>query len=227
VIASLNGTTAEGWLSYARNIEQAGADALELNVYFLATDARETSEAAEHRVLDVVKVVKQAVKIPVAVKLSPFFSSVAHVAAGLDHLGADGLVLFNRFYQPDIDVEALEAVPSLHLSDSSELLLRLRWLAILSGKVRASLAVSGGVHTATDAIKAIMTGASAVQMVSALLNHGPEYVKVVRDAIVKWMEEHEYESLEQMRGSMSLERSPDPAAFERANYMRILQSYRI
>jgi dihydroorotate dehydrogenase (fumarate) len=227
VIASLNGTTAEGWLSYARNIEQAGADALELNVYFLATDARETGEAAEHRVLDVVKVVKQAVKIPVAVKLSPFFSSVAHVAAGLDHLGADGLVLFNRFYQPDIDVEALEAVPSLHLSDSSELLLRLRWLAILSGKVRASLAVSGGVHTATDAIKAIMTGASAVQMVSALLNHGPEYVKVVRDAIVKWMEEHEYESLEQMRGSMSLERSPDPAAFERANYMRILQSYRI
>jgi len=227
VIASLNGTTAEGWLSYAKDIEQAGADALELNVYYLATDARETSEAAEHRVLDVVKVVKQAVKIPVAVKLSPFFSSLAHMAAGLDHLGADGLVLFNRFYQPDIDVEALEAVPSLHLSDSSELLLRLRWLAILSGKVRASLAVSGGVHTATDAIKAIMTGASAVQMVSALLNHGPQHVKVIRDDIVKWMEDHEYESLEQMRGSMSLERSPDPAAFERANYMRILQSYRI
>jgi dihydroorotate dehydrogenase (fumarate) len=137
------------------------------------------------------------------------------------------LVLFNRFYQPDIDIEALEAVPSLHLSDSSELLLRLRWLAILSGKVRASLAVSGGVHTATDAIKAVMTGASAVQVVSALLTQGPEYVKVLRDGIVKWMEDHEYESLEQMRGSMSLERSPDPAAFERANYMRILQSYRI
>ena len=227
VIASLNGTTAEGWLSYAKDIEQAGADALELNVYFLATDPRETSEAAEHRVLDVVKVVKQAAKIPIAVKLSPFFSSVAHVAAGLDKLGADGLVLFNRFYQPDIDVEALEAVPSLHLSDSSELLLRLRWLAILSGKVRASLSVSGGVHTATDAIKAVMTGAAAVQMVSALLSHGPEYLKVIRDGIVKWMEDHEYESLEQMRGSMSLERSPDPAAFERANYMRILQSYRI
>ena len=227
VIASLNGTTAEGWLSYAKDIEQAGADALELNVYFLATDPRETSEAAEHRVLDVVKVVKQAAKIPIAVKLSPFFSSVAHVAAGLDKLGADGLVLFNRFYQPDIDIEALEAVPSLHLSDSSELLLRLRWLAILSGKVRASLAVSGGVHTATDAIKAVMTGASAVQVVSALLTQGPEYVKVLRDGIVKWMEDHEYESLEQMRGSMSLERSPDPAAFERANYMRILQSYRI
>jgi dihydroorotate dehydrogenase (fumarate) len=227
VIASLNGTTAEGWLSYAKDIEQAGADALELNVYFLATDPRETSEVVEQHVLDIVRVVKQAVKIPVAAKLSPFFSSVAHVAVGLDKLGADGLVLFNRFYQPDIDVEALEAVPSLHLSDSSELLLRLRWLAILSGRVRASLAVSGGVHTATDAIKAVMTGASAVQMVSALLNHGPEHLKVIKDAMVQWMEEHEYESLEQMRGSMSLERSPDPAAFERANYMRILQSYRI
>ncbi len=160
VIASLNGTTNEGWLSYAKTIQEAGADALELNVYFIATDPKETGAQVEQRTVEILRSVKKAVTIPVAVKLSPFFSSVAHLAHQLDDAGADGLVLFNRFYQPDIDVEALEAVPSLHLSDSSELLLRLHWLAILSGQVKATLAASGGVHTGLDAVKAVMAGAS-------------------------------------------------------------------
>jgi len=164
--------------------------------------------------------------VPVAVKLSPFFSAMAHIAHDLDALGVDGLVIFNRFYQPDIDIEALEAVPSLRLSDSSELLLRLRWLAVLSGRLRASLAITGGVHTYIDAIKAVMTGAHAVQMVSALLQNGPAQLRRVRAQMVQWMEEHEYASLAQMQGSMSLLRCPDPAAFERANYMRVLQSWK-
>ncbi|MBE3072296.1 MAG: dihydroorotate dehydrogenase-like protein [Acidobacteria bacterium] len=227
VIASLNGTTAEGWLSYAQQIEQAGADALELNVYFIATDPSETCGHVERRVLDIARAVKHQIKIPVAVKLSPFFSSIAHIAQQLDMIGIDGLVLFNRFYQPDIDLEALEAVPSLHLSDSSELLLRLHWLAILFSKVRATLAVSGGVHGGLDAVKAVMTGASAVQVVSSLLQNGPGHIKTIRDGMVSWLEEHEYTSLDQMRGSMSLERSPDPAAYERGNYMRVLRSWRI
>ena len=226
VIASLNGVTPAGWLEHARLIQQAGADALELNVYSLATDPADTAVQVEGRLLGIVRAVKAAVRLPVAVKLSPFFSAMAHVAHDLDALGIDGLVLFNRFYQPDIDVEALEAVPSLRLSDSSELLLRLRWLAILSGRLRASLAVTGGVHTCLDAIKAVMAGAHAVQMVSALLQHGPVQLRQVREQMVQWMEEHEYASLAQMRGSMSLLHCPDPAAFERANYMRVLQSWR-
>jgi dihydroorotate dehydrogenase (fumarate) len=226
VIGSLNGFTPAGWLEYARLIEQAGADALELNVYYLATDPHETGQAIELRLLEMVRTVKQAVRLPVAVKLSPFFSSIAHLAHELDAIGVDGLVLFNRFYQPDIDVEALEAQPSLRLSDSSELLLRLRWLAILSGRVRAALAVTGGVHTPLDAIKAVMAGAHAVQMVSVLLENGPQYLQTLRERVADWMEEHEYVSLRQMQGSMSLQRSPDPAAFERANYMRVLQSWR-
>jgi dihydroorotate dehydrogenase (fumarate) len=227
VIASLNGTTAEGWLDYAKQIEQAGADALELNVYFLATDPNETGDQVERRLLEVVRVVKQAVRIPVAVKLSPFYSSLSHLAHQLDRLGADGLILFNRFYQPDIDVEELEVSPVLHLSDSSELPLRLRWLAVLSGRVRASLAVSGGVHTTADAIKAIMAGASAVQLVSVLLRQSPKYVRTLVLELTDWLEKHEYDSLAQMQGSMSLERCPDPGAFERANYMRVLQSLRV
>jgi len=166
------------------------------------------------------------VSIPVAVKLSPFFSSLAHFATELDVAGADALILFNRFYQPDIDIEQLEVTPRLELSNSSELLLRLRWLAILSEKVRCSLAVTGGVHTARDAIRAIMAGAHAVQMVSALLRGGPAYLRTVLDEMTTWMEEHEYTSLRQMRGSMSLARCPDPAAFERANYIRVLQGWR-
>jgi dihydroorotate dehydrogenase (fumarate) len=226
VIASLNGVTPAGWLQYARLIEQAGADALELNVYSLATDAADTAAGVEGRLLDIVRVVKAAVSIPIAVKLSPFFSAMAHLVHQLDGLGVNGVVIFNRFYQPDIDVEALEAVPSLQLSDSAELLLRLRWLAILSGRLRASLAVTGGVHTAVDAIKAVMAGAHAVQMVSALLRHGPAHLRRLREQVVQWMTEHEYSSLTQMQGSMNLQRCPDPAAFERANYMRVLHSWR-
>jgi dihydroorotate dehydrogenase (fumarate) len=227
VIASLNGVTLGGWLQYARLMEQAGADALELNVYLLATDPGESGEAIERGTLALLREVKREVRIPVAVKLSPFFSSLAHFARDLADAGADGLVLFNRFYQPDIDVEELEVTRSLRLSDSSELLLRLRWLAILHGRVRADLAVTGGVHSALDAIKAVMTGANAVQMVSALLERGPEHLRAVRERTIEWMEEHEYESLEQMRGSMSLLRCPDPKAYERTNYLRILQAYGI
>ncbi|HSA86109.1 MAG TPA: dihydroorotate dehydrogenase-like protein [Nitrospira sp.] len=226
VIGSLNGTTASGWLDYARMIQQAGADAIELNFYVVATDPSEHGEAVEQRALDIYRKVKAFVTIPVAVKLSPFFCSFAHVASQLDGLGADGLVLFNRFYQPDIDIETLEVIPRLQLSDSSELLLRLRWLAILSGHVRATLGVSGGVHTAVDAIKAVMAGAHGVQLVSALLQHGPERLKTIREEMVRWMEEHEYQSLRQMQGSMNLTRCPDPAAFERANYVRVLHSWR-
>jgi dihydroorotate dehydrogenase (fumarate) len=226
VVASLNGTTNEGWLSYARTIQDAGADALELNVYHIPTDPKETSAEVEGTTIEILKSVKSAVTIPVAVKLSPFFSSMAHLAQQLDEAGADGLVLFNRFYQPDIDVEALEAVPSLHLSDSSELLLRLHWLAILSGQTKASLAASGGVHTGVDAVKAVMAGASAVQVVSRLLEDGPQRLLTLVQGMKHWMEEHDYESLEQMRGSMSLRKSPDPAAFERGNYMKILRSWK-
>jgi dihydroorotate dehydrogenase (fumarate) len=225
VIGSLNGTTATGWLEYARLVQQAGADAIELNFYVVATDPLENGQTVEQRALDILCKVKASVTIPVAVKLSPFFCSFAHFASQLDGLGADGLVLFNRFYQPDIDVETLEVVPRLQLSDSSELLLRLRWLAILSGRARASLAVTGGVHTAVDAIKAVMAGAHAVQLVSALLQHGPERLKTIREEMVRWMEEHEYHSLRQMQGSMNLTRCPDPQAFERANYMRVLHSW--
>jgi dihydroorotate dehydrogenase (fumarate) len=227
VIGSLNGATGKGWVEYAQLIQQAGADALELNVYFLAADGNESGQAVEQRLLDVVRSVKERVSIPVAVKLSPFFSSLAHVAARLDAAGADGLVVFNRFYQPDIDLEALEVVPKLSLSTSSELLLRLRWVAILSGRVRASLAISGGVHTPEDVVKAVMAGASAVQVVSCLLQEGAEKLKALRDGLGRWMEAHEYQSIEQMRASMSLERSPNPAAFERANYMRVLNSLQI
>jgi len=227
VIGSLNGTTPQGWLSYAKQIQEAGADALEVNFYHVATDPQESGAAVEQRLLDVVRLVKAAVTIPVAVKLSPFFSSLPYVAQQLDALGADGLVLFNRFYQPDIDPEALEAVPRLNLSTSDELLMRVRALATLSGRVRASLAATGGAHTAIDALKAVMAGAHAVQMVAALLHHGPPHLRTVREELARWLEDHEYESLRQAQGSMSLLRCPDPDAFERGNYMRVLQTWRL
>jgi dihydroorotate dehydrogenase (fumarate) len=226
VIASLNGVSPAGWLQYATQIQQAGADALELNVYYMATHAWEGAESVEKRVLDALAAVKKAIAIPVAVKLSPYYSSLSHLAQQLVHGGASGLVLFNRFYQPDIDVENLEITPTLRLSDSSELLLRLRWLAILSAQLPCSFAASGGVHTAVDAVKAIMTGAHAVQVVSALLANGPSYLQTLRRDVEAWMDEHEYTSLGQMRGSMSHANSPNPEAIERANYMRILQSWR-
>jgi dihydroorotate dehydrogenase (fumarate) len=226
VIASLNGTTEGGWLRYARLIEQAGADGLELNLYELATDLEETGDEVEQRGLRVVRAVKEAIRIPVAVKLSPFYSSIANYSKQLDQLGADGLVLFNRFYQPDIDVEQQELL-RVNLSSPAELTLRLRWLGVLSGRVRASLAATGGVHTAVDAVKAVMAGAHAVQVVSALLQRGTGYLKKLREDLAQWLEEHEFESLRQMQGSMSLERCGDPRAYERANYIKILQSWHL
>ncbi|HVN84160.1 MAG TPA: dihydroorotate dehydrogenase-like protein [Candidatus Binatia bacterium] len=226
VVGSLNGHSVSGWLEYARLIEQAGADAMELNIYHVPTDARESGADVERRLCEIVGTVKAAVTIPVAVKLGHFFSAIPNLAHQLDQLHVDGLVMFNRFYHPDIDVEELEVTPSLRLSDSDELLVRLRWLAILSGRVRASLAVTGGVHTPIDAIKAVMAGAQAVQMVSALLRHGPDHLRVVHDGMRQWLEEHEYESLRQMQGSMNLQHCPNPSAFERANYLRVLQSWR-
>ncbi|MGD0389263.1 MAG: dihydroorotate dehydrogenase-like protein [Tepidisphaeraceae bacterium] len=226
VIASLNGLSTSGWLRYARLIEQAGADALELNVYHVSTNLWETAATIEENILESARTVREAVKIPLAIKLSPFFTSVPHLAMQLRTAGVDGLVLFNRFYQPDIDLGLLSVVPQLHLSDSSELQVRLRWLAILSGRITASLAVSGGVHTGADAVKAVMAGAHAVQIVSAILKNGPAYLKTLLTDFKQWMEENGYQSVRQMRGSLDMTRCPDPAAFERGNYMRVLNSWR-
>jgi dihydroorotate dehydrogenase (fumarate) len=225
VIASLNGTTLGGWVDHAGLIEQAGADGLELNLYELATDFEETGDAVERRALGVVRAVREFVTIPLAVKLSPFYTSVANFARSLDEIGVDALVLFNRFYQPDIDIEQLEVVRVMHLSTSAELLLRLRWLAILSGRLKASLAVTGGVHSVVDAVKAVMAGAHAVQMVSALLARGPTHLTEVRQALAQWLEQHEYNSLREMQGSLNLLRCDNPKAYERANYIKILQSW--
>jgi dihydroorotate dehydrogenase (fumarate) len=226
VVGSLNGFTHGGWLDYAKLIEQAGADALELNVYFLGSDADESAVSIEERTVKMVKAVREAVRIPVAVKLSPYYTSLAQFSAQLDTAGADGLVLFNRFYQPDIDVEELQVRRQIHLSTSAELPLRLTWLALLSPKVKASLAVSGGVHTLLDVVQTIMTGAHAVQLVSCLLKRGPSHIATLKGELTQWLEEHEYHSLRQMQGSMNLEACPDPAVYERANYMLMLQSWR-
>jgi len=226
IIASLNGNSLSGWLRYAKLIEEAGADALELNVYHIATQPGETADSIEHRIREVARNVRKSIQLPLAVKISPFFTSVPNLAMELRTVGVDGLVLFNRFYQPDIDLGLLSVMPQLHLSDSSELLLRLRWLAILSGRCSMSLACSGGVHTAEDAIKAIMSGAHAVQIVSALLKHGPGHLKTILDNLKRWMADNEYESVRQMLGSLSLAKYPNPGAFERGNYMRVLNSWR-
>jgi dihydroorotate dehydrogenase (fumarate) len=226
ILASLNGATPGGWIEYARLIEQAGADGLELNLYRISTDPDTTGDDIEREAIATVRAVKQAVAIPVAVKLSPFYTALANVARALDQAGADGLVLFNRFYQPDIDAEELTATRTLHLSDSSELRLRLHWMAILSGRVRASLAVTGGVHTALDVVKATMSGAHVTQTVSALLMHGPEHLRAVVADLAAWMQKHEWDSLARMRGNMNLAKVPDPDAYERANYMLLLQSWR-
>lgn len=225
VIGSLNGTTLGGWLRYAKLIQEAGADALELNVYHVATDLTESGATIEARAIEMLRELKRAVRIPIAVKLSPFWSSLAHFAHQLDEAGADGLVLFNRFYQPDLDVEALEVLPTLRLSDPSELLLRIHAIAILSRRVRPSLALSGGVHSGLDAVKAVLSGAHCVQAVSCLLRRGPEHLASLVSELRSWLEEHEYESLTQAQGSMGLERCPDPKLYERGNYMRVLQSW--
>jgi len=226
VIASLNGATPGGWIEYGRQMEQAGADALELNLYRISTNPDTTSADIERQAIETVREVKKAVSIPVAVKLSPFYSAFAHLARELDRAGADGLVLFNRFYQPDIDAEELTAVRTLHLSNSTELLLRLHWMAILSGRVRASLAVTGGVHTALDVVKATMAGAHVTQTVSALLIHGPGHLRTILADLAAWLEQHEWDSLSRMRGNMNLSKVPDPDAYERSNYMLMLRGWR-
>ena len=225
VIASLNGTTPGGWTHYAKLMEQAGAKAIELNIYDIPTDSHSSGTHVEHTYCNLVRQVKESVRIPIAVKLSPFFSAPANIAQKLDDAGADGLVLFNRFYQPDFDIESLEIVPSLSLSQSQELPLRLHWTAILYGKVCAHLAITGGVHTGRDVLKSMMAGAQVAMMTSALLRHGISYAALVLQELKRWMEEHEYESIRQMRGSMSQRSVANPACFERANYMRVLSSY--
>jgi dihydroorotate dehydrogenase (fumarate) len=225
VIGSLNGVSPGGWIRYARLMEQAGADAVELNIYSIVTDPRLSSAAVERGYCELVRQVKGSVRIPIAVKLSHFFSAPVHMARQLDDAGAGALVLFNRFYQPDFDIEALEVVPSLTLSRPQELLLRLHWIAIIFGHVRADLAVTGGVHSATDVLKSMMAGAHVAMMTSALLHNGIGHAAVVLKELVRWMEEHEYESIRQMRGSLSQRSVSNPAAFARGNYMRVLSSY--
>ncbi len=227
VIGSLNGVSTGGWLRYAKLIEEAGADALELNVYYIPTNPEmEAAEVEGIYIKDLVEI-KNSIKIPVAMKLSPFFSSMANMACKLDKAGADGLVLFNRFYQPDLDLENLEVVPNLELSTRRSMRLPLRWIALLYGKVNASLAATSGIHTFEDALKMIMAGADITCMCSELLKHGTVRVSEVLAEITAWMEEKEYESIEQMKGSMSQKSVADPSAFERANYMKALNSYKL
>ena len=225
VIGSLNGVTNSGWLDYAKRIQQAGADALELNVYALPTSTKESGSMLESRTIEMVRTIKQKVTIPIAVKLSPFYTSPAFFVSQLEHVGASGFVVFNRFYQPDIDVDQLEVRHTLELSTPSELLLRLRWLAILSANVKGSLAVTGGVHSSMDVLKSVMAGAHAVQVVSAILKQGPSWIVKAKQELEQWLVKHEYESLQQALGSMNLSRCPEPSAYERANYMRVLSGW--
>jgi dihydroorotate dehydrogenase (fumarate) len=225
IIGSLNGTASESWLTFARIIEQAGADALELNLYEVVTNLAMPAASVEHRLAGVVKELKRIVSIPIAVKVSPYFTSFGNMARQLDEAGADGIVLFNRFYQSDIDIKTMEPIVSVALSDSSELRLRLQWLAILHGRLRASLAVGGGVSTADDGIKAILAGADVVQIVSALLRHGPTHLDSMRQGLERWIAWHHFDRLEQARGRASLERVADTESFERAQYIRTLQNW--
>ena len=225
VIASLNGFTPGGWVEYARTLEQAGADALELNMYMVSTDIDVTSTELEDMYVALVSEVRKQITIPLAVKLSPFFTSLPALAKRIIDAGADGLVLFNRFYQPDLDIENLEIVPALKLSTSEELRLPLRWIAILYGRIDCDFALTSGVHTATDTLKAMMAGANVAMMTSELLAHGSHRIAEVLANMQTWMQEHEYESVEQMRGSMSQRAVADPHAFERANYIRALSTF--
>jgi dihydroorotate dehydrogenase (fumarate) len=227
IIASLNGTTAEAWLRRASVIEAAGADALELNMYQVVTDLDAAGVAIETGLRDVVLEMKRLLRIPFAVKLTPFYTAFSNVARRLDDAGADGLVIFNRFYEPDIDIKTISVVPSLELSRSAELLLRLHWLAILHRRINADLAVSGGVETPDDAIKALLAGADVVQMVSAVLRHGPAYFKTMREGLEQWMEWHHFADLSEVRGRLSMSRTADPEALERANYIRTLHSWKV
>jgi dihydroorotate dehydrogenase (fumarate) len=225
IIGSLNGISEGGWTQYARQIQDAGADAIELNMYFIPTDPDMTGVYVREMCENLVRAVKSSVSIPVAVKIGPFFSAMPYMARRLEVAGADGLVLFNRFYQPDFDLEKLDVVPNLILSDSRDLRLRLRWVAILYHQIKADLAITGGIHTPEDVVKAMMAGAKVAMTTSALLKKGIDHLRVVLNGLETWMEEHEYESIEMMQGSMSQKSVGDPAAFERANYMKILNSY--
>ncbi|MEJ2644786.1 MAG: dihydroorotate dehydrogenase-like protein [Gammaproteobacteria bacterium] len=225
VIASLNGVSTDGWVEQGRELAGAGADALELNVYYVAADPDETGAAVEDRYVDLLRQLRSAVDIPITVKLSSQFSAVGHLVKRLHGAGANGVALFNRFYQPDIDLETLQVVPRLQLSNSHEVLLRMRWIAILHGRVGVSLAATGGVHTDEDAIKLLLAGADVVHLCSALLTHGAARLTTILDGITQWLELHEYDSVRQMKGSISHRHAPDPAAFERANYLQVLDSY--
>jgi len=225
IIASLNGSTPGGWTAYAKQIQQAGADALELNIYSIPTDAGLSGSDLETTYEDILKAVKKEVTIPVAVKLSPFFTNFANVAKRLSDAGANGLVLFNRFYQPDIDLESLEVKPNILLSTPMAMRLPLRWIAILYGRVSASLAGTSGIHRASDALKMLMAGADVTMLCSALLRHGPAHIGSVEREMIAWMEQHEYESVKQLKGSLSQKNCEDPTSFERAQYMRAISSY--
>ena len=227
VIASLNGISKGGWTRYAKLMEEAGADGLELNVYHIPTDGFVSSGAVEQMYLDLVREVKSTIKIPIAVKMMHFFSSIPYMAAQLDRAGANALVMFNRFYQPDIDLENLEVVTNLTLSSSYELRLRLRWVAILFGQIVGDMAVTGGVHTAEDVVKAMMVGAKVTQMASVLLHNGVPALSDILVDLQRWLETHEYESIAQMQGSMSQRHVANTAAFERANYMKVLQAFEV
>jgi dihydroorotate dehydrogenase (fumarate) len=226
IIGSLNGVSTGGWTRYARLIQEAGADALELNLYYVATDRAMTGADVEQMYLDTVRDVREIVTIPVAVKVGPYFSAFAHMASRFAHAGADALVLFNRFYQPDFDLEALEVVPHLVLSDSHELRLPLRWIAILHGQISIDFALTSGVHSYEDVLKGLMAGAKVTMMASELLKHGLGRIRTVLNDVKTWLEEHEYESVKQLQGSMSMRNVADADAFERANYMKVLQSWR-
>jgi dihydroorotate dehydrogenase (fumarate) len=226
VIGSLNGVSPGGWMDYAKKIEEAGADALELNIYYIASDIHMTAEKVEQLYVENLKSVKKAIKIPVAIKLGPYFSAFANMASKLDQAGADGLVLFNRFYQPDINLSTLEVEPNLHLSTSHEMRLPLRWIAVLYGQVKASLAATTGIHSAEDVVKMVMVGADVTMLTSVLLKEGIAKMGDIFDNLKQWLMENEYESIEQMKGSMSYQAVANPAAFERANYIKTLQSYK-
>lgn len=225
VIASLNGVTPGGWTAYAQTLEEAGADALELNVYYVAADAGEQAATVESRYLEILRAVRDRVRIPIAVKLSPHFSSPLHFANSLSAAGADGLALFNRFYQPDINLETLRVQPSLTLSSSTEALLRIRWLAVFYGRVDCALAITGGVHSRDDVLKALLAGADVVHLCSALLQRGPAYLGELLHSVNDWLDEREYASVAQLKGSMSARNAEDPAAFLRGNYIDVLDNY--
>lgn len=227
IIASLNASSIGGWTKFARQIEEAGADALELNVYNIPTDADMSSAEVEQTYIDILQSVKATVQIPVAMKLSPFFSNMAYMAKRLDQAGANGLVLFNRFYQPDINLETLEVEPHVLLSTPQAMRLPLRWIAILYGKIAADMAATSGIHTADDVIKMLMVGANVTMVASAMLKNGVGYLSLLEESLREWLLRHEYESVQQMRGSMSQLRCPDPSAYERAQYMRALTSYHV